>query len=541
MDDESYYNSLKADIVPIINAELQIDETQLYALNIEALNKIFDIIQRKSIPTEKVREIIINNLTSEAVIAALKNALQNSSPVDIPTSPVDVPTSPVDVPTSPVDVPTSPVDLIDSSMETPLQNTDNNVSLSEPLFMQDSIKADIVPVIQNMIDVSSEKLFSLSIETLNQIFNYLETGIIPASEIESIILSSQDPEEIASKLQAKLATVTSSSDTFKEDLITGILFNIPESSRDLIEPKLRAIDDIDELVELSRIPFSELQVRLGFEAPIAQEYDERLDIIAGILAQLPPSLRGIIGDRLQEIDDIEQLIRLSQMNYVQIQQELGLAAQSPSSIPAEYLNPVDTATQSSESNTNSSPSPEASTSGQPPPPSPQVREMLRKRREENQKYIPIIQKMAEKVWKTKITEEPNLSPEAAELKDKLEILYRIHPDRIRKILEQLKKTKNRRRFKALFYWYVYSHRIEEIETYVEHWQGQIRGIGGFRAAINVSRFDPVVEHLQTKEIEGINVQAQNALERIHSSNINVRARGVEDIKQIANYLLQKTQ
>ncbi|MHA1649115.1 MAG: hypothetical protein ACTSYB_02885, partial [Candidatus Helarchaeota archaeon] len=464
-----------------------------------------------------------------------------TSPVDVPTSPVDVPTSPVDVPTSPMDVPTSPMDLIDSSMEIPLQNTDNNVSLSEPLFMQDSIKADIVPVIQNMIDVSSEKLFSLSIETLNQIFNYLETGIIPASEIESIILSSQDPEEIASKLQAKLTIVTSSSDTFKEDLITGILFNIPESSRDLIEPKLREIDDIDELVELSRIPFSELQVRLGFEAPIVQEYDERLDIIAGILAQLPPSLRGIIGDRLQEIDDIEQLIRLSQMNYVQIQQELGLAAQSPSSIPAEYLNPVDTATQSSESNTNSSPSPEASTSGQPPPPSPQVREMLRKRREENQKYISIIQKMAEKVWKTKITEEPNLSPEAAELKDKLEILYRIHPDRIRKILEQLKKTKNRRRFKALFYWYVYSHRIEEIETYVEHWQGQIRGIGGFRAAINVSRFDPVVEHLQTKEIEGINVQAQNALERIHSSNINVRARGVEDIKQIANYLLQKTQ
>ncbi len=509
MENDPYINSLKADIVPTINAELQIEPNRLFSLSIEALNELFGALQLKNIPTEKLRDIILQNSDSNAIIEALKKQTQQQSPVD-------------------------------------LQTTSSSTASSAPgaIYGQDSIKADIVPVIKSMIDVSSEKLFTLSVDTLNEIFGYLESGVIPAAEIESIILSTDDLTEIPSKLQAKISTDAPIMDTLKEDLITGILFNIPEIVREQIEPKLREIGNTDELMELSQLDLAELQSKLGIETPAPQRYDERLDIIAGILSQLPPSLQGAIGDRLQEITDVDRLHRIANMNYVQVQNELGLAAQSPMAIPAEFVNPVDTA---SRTQSGSPPSPSSSPEAQagaaapesPPEPSPQVKEMLRKRREANEKHVPIIGKIAEKAWKLKISEGQPQSPEAVALKEKIEILYRMHPERVQKIGEQLKKVKDRKRFKALFDWYIFSHRIEEIETYVEHWQGQIQGIGGFRAAINVSRFDPIVEHMPTKEIEGLLVQAKRALERVHSSNINIRARGVEDIKQISNYLLQK--
>lgn len=534
MDEETYTKSLKADIVPIINEELQMDAQRIFSLSIEVLNELFSILQAKSIPVEKIREIINSNQPSETILEALKKAIPVAPPVTEP-APVDVPSSD--------DIP-SPVDVSPTSQGT-------GFPAPRAVFSQESIKADIVPVIQNMIDVSSEKLFSLSVDTLNQIFGYLESGTIPASEIEAIVNSSTESEEISSQLQSKSSAVTPSSDDFKEDLIIGILYSIPETNRAQIEPKLRAIEDINELTEISQLDLSELQSKLGIEVvPIAhgspQSYDERDDIRAGILAQLPPSLQGAIGDRIKEIDDLNSLLKLSQMNYVQIQQELGLAAQSPMEIPADILNPVDTASRSAAppiSSLNTPASPEVSSeSASPPSPEQTARTQaqLKERREANKKNIQEIQKMAEKIWKVKILEGDAQTPESQELKEKIEIFYRIYPSRIDKITFQLKNAKDKKRFIALFEWYLYSQRIEEIETYVEHWQGQIQGVGGFRAAINVSRFDPIVEHLPTKEIEGLDVQARNALERIHSSNINIRARGVEDIKQISNYLLQKT-
>ena len=228
------------------------------------------------------------------------------------------------------------------------------------------------------------------------------------------------------------------------------------------------------------------------------------------------------------------------MNYVQVQQSLGLAPQSAREIPAEFVNPVDTATRAPAS---TPPPSDTSTNEASPGPTPEQLERLRaqqrERREKNKVNVHNIQKMAEKVYKAKISDRGTQSPEAAELLEKLKILERAHPDRVEKILGRLKNSKDKKRFKTLFEWYVYSHRIEEIETYVEHWQGQVQGIGGFRAAINVSRFDPVVEHLPTKEVQGITVQAKRALERVLSSDLNVRASGVADIKQISNYLLQK--
>ncbi|MHA1129665.1 MAG: hypothetical protein ACTSQI_02745 [Candidatus Helarchaeota archaeon] len=509
MENDPYIHSIKADIVPAINAELQIEPHRLFSLTIEALNELFGVLQMKTISVEKLRAIVLNNSDSNAVIQAIKQNAQSQSSIDIP---------------------------MDSS---PTRVSSN----SGDLFGQDSIKTDIIPVIQNMINISSEKLFSLSVDTLNEIFGYLESGVIPASEIESIILSTENSNEISSKLQAKISIATSPSDTLKEDLITGILFQMPDIIREKIEPKLREISDINELTELSQMDLPEIQSRLGLELPAPQRYDERLDLIAGIVAQLPPSLRGVISDRLQEITDVDRLSRIANMNYVEVQRELGLAAQSPAAIPAEYLNPVDTASRAEYRNVSSSNASPDSTGGdsaaQEHRPSPRVQEMLRKRREENEKHVQMISKMAEKVWKLKLSNNQAQSPEATMLKERLEIIYRIHPDRVVKIEAQLKRVKDRKRFKALFYWYIFSQRIEEIETYVEHWQGQIQGIGGFRAAINVSRFDPIVEHMPTKEIEGLIVQARKALERVHSENINVRARGVEDIKQISNYLLQK--
>ncbi|HUX99498.1 MAG TPA: hypothetical protein VMV49_08100 [Candidatus Deferrimicrobium sp.] len=531
MDEETYTKSLKADIVPIINEELQMDAQRIFSLSIEVLNELFSILQAKSIPIEKLREIITNNPNSEDIMDALKKVIPAIPPVSEPT-PVDIPSS--EGYPSPVDVPS-----VSDSTRFPVPRT---------ISSQESIKADIIPVIQNMIDISTEKLFSLSVDTLNQIFGCLENGTIPASEIETILNSSSDSEEISSQLQLKSSTIAPPIDDFKEDLIIGILYAIPETSRAQIEPKLRAIEDINELTEISQLDLPELQSRLGIEvAPIIhgspQSYDEKEDIRAGILAQLPPSLQGVIGDRINEINDLNRLIKLSQMNYVQIQQELGLATQSPMEIPADILNPVDTASRSqapstSPPTTTASPAPSSEPAPlQNPEQEAQLQAQLKERREANQKFIQEIQKIAEKVWKVKMDVQ---SPESQELKSKIEILYRIHSSRVEKITLQLKNAKNKKRFITLFDWYIFSQRIEEIETYVEHWQGQIQGVGGFRAAINVSRFDPIVEHLETKEIEGINLTAKNALERIHSSDINVRARGVEDIKQISNYLLQKT-
>jgi len=537
MDDEAYYNSLKADIIPIINAELHMDEERLFSLSIEALNEIFTVLQAKSIPEEKLKTIITRNLNSEAIIEAIKGYEPSSAPLNFPSG--------------------------SESIRTP----------SQEFLSQDSLKADIIPVIQNKIEIDSEKLFSLSVEVLNQIFGYLESGDISIAEIKSILLESADSNEINSKLQSKISIMPSDGDTFKEDLLTGILFNIPDANRVQIEPKLREINDMNELTEISQLDLPELQSRLGLTPSAPQNYgeistessqiygripvsgprgyDELVDLRAGILAQIPPSLQGVIGDRIEGINDLNQLVKLSQMNYVQIQQELGLAPQTASDIPAEILNPVDTAaqralsTQGSLHTTSSARLSQASSQSQlsatseSSTPSPEVQAQLQQQRRENEKYISALQKMAEKIWKVRRSENAPQTPEEKELKEKIAILERIHPTRVEKIFNILKETKDKTRFKVLFDWYVYSKRIEEIETYVEHWQGNVQGMGGFRAAINVSRFDPIVEHLPTKEIQGINIQAQKALERIHSSELNVRARGVEDIKQISNYLLQK--
>jgi hypothetical protein len=540
MDDESYYNSLKADIIPIINAELNMDESRLYSLSVEALNEIFNALQAKSIGQDKLKEIISNNnSSSEAIIEAIKNYS-----------------------------PASPSSDAASTSESSFSPA------SETFLSQDSLRADIIPVIQSKMDIDSEKLFSLSIDVLNQIYGALESGVIAANEIKAIILESADSDEINSKLQSKISAAPPSSDTFKEDMVTGILFNIPEADRAQIEPKLREINDMNELSALSQMDFPELQVKLGLQPASPQgyedgstpasaiygriptggfhAYDEMADLRAGILAQIPPSLRGVIGDRLEEIKDINVLLKLSQQNYVQVQQALGLAAQTASDIPAEVLNPVDTAAQRTVHPPNSASSPSTtpfsqgspqSQSAEPPSessaPTPAAQAQIEQLRKENQTYIPSIHKMAEKIWKVKLTENAPETPEEKVFKEKIAILERAHPTRVEKILNHLKEAKDKNRFKALFDWYVHSKRIEEIETYVEHWQGNVQGMGGFRAAINVSRFDPIVEHLPTREIEGINIQAQKALERIHSSDLNVRARGVEDIKQISNYLLQK--
>jgi len=540
MDDESYYNSLKADIIPIINAELNMDEDRLYALSVEALNEIFNVLQAKTIDRDKLKEIISNNSSSEAIIEAIKG--YHPAP---------------------------------ASSETGSTSESSFNPASETFLSQDSLKADIIPVIQSKIDIDSEKLFSLSIDVLNQIFGSLESNVIAANEIKAIILESADSDEINSKLQSKISAVPPSSDTFKEDLITGILFNIPEANRAQIESKLHEINDMNELSDLSQMDLPELQAKLGLQpasppsygessTPSSEiygriptggshAYDETADLRAGILAQIPPNLRGIIGDRLEEIKDMNILLKLSQLNYVQVQQELGLAAQTASDIPAEVLNPVDTAAQRPAQPSPSASSPSsAATSSQATPqsqaaaalsessaPTPEAQAQIQQLRKENQKYIPFIQKLAEKVLKVKLTESGPGTPEEKAFKEKIAILERVHPSRVEKILSCLKEAKDKARFKALFDWYVHSKRFEDIETYVEHWQGNVQGMGGFRAAINVARFDPIVEHLPTREIEGINLQAQKALERIHSSDLNVRARGVEDIKQISNYLLQK--
>ncbi|MDD1779331.1 MAG: hypothetical protein LUQ65_14280, partial [Candidatus Helarchaeota archaeon] len=516
------------------------DEDRLYSLSVEALNEVFNVLQAKSIEKDKLKEIISNNSSSQAIIEAIKN--YNPPP---------------------------------ASSDSSIESGSSLNPASETFLSQDSVKADIIPVIQSKMEIDSEKLFSLSIDVLNQIFGLLESGVITANEIKAIILESTDSNEINSKLQSKMSAAPPSSDTYKDDLVTGILFNIPEANRAQIEPKLREINDMNELSNLSQMDFPELQAKLGLQPSSPQDfegssassseiygripiggshaYDETADLRAGILAQIPPSLRGVIGDRLEEIKDMSILLKLSQMNYVQVQQELGLAAQTASDIPAEVINPVDTAAQRSAQPSPSASSPSsAALSSQATPqsqaaaapsessaPTPEAQAQIQQMRKENQKYIPFIQKMAEKVLKIKLTESGPGTPEEKAFKEKIAILERVHPSRVEKILSCLKEAKDKARFKALFDWYVYSKRFEDIETYVEHWQGNVQGQGGFRAAINVARFDPIVEHLPTREIEGINVQAQKALERIHSSDLNVRARGVEDIKQISNYLLQK--
>ena len=72
-------------------------------------------------------------------------------------------------------------------------------------------------------------------------------------------------------------------------------------------------------------------------------------------------------------------------------------------IPAEFANPVDTASRST-GDASSDDTAQGDAAGGEPRLSERDEEILRKRREENEEYVSILQKIAEKAWKVKIAE-----------------------------------------------------------------------------------------------------------------------------------------
>ncbi|MHA1312216.1 MAG: hypothetical protein ACTSQO_14975 [Candidatus Helarchaeota archaeon] len=488
------------------------------------------------------------------------------------------------------------------------------------------MKNEITPVISHHLGISLELLKSFPVEILNRILTSI--NIVPDDTLKRIvIINANHPEKIPDLIDEHLGIGTYNNvqnvPVYDEslDLKAGILAIVPEDVRDKVESKIDEITDKEKLIDLSQKPLNELLADLGIEekveVPEIEEYDEKRDVIAGILAmvpdenlkdeieeklnevedvntlikyatmeyndflrelgieneqesigmpfeseipgtsvesmysfqspftnrptdinddikagilaRLPPSIRDFIQDKIMAINNTETLIKLSNMNYLQIQNELGLPVTAPALAPPSVINPIDTAARREQQIETSN----ASQSSQSQPDQhldEQTQERLKQRNEEIEKYSEIIIKIVEKVC----GKEPPKNFE-----EKKKILKRIYPSRLKRLVEIFKAQKNKKRILLMFDWFVISQRIEEIETYVEHWQGVSAGIGGYRAAINVSRYDTIIEHLKENELKQIINTSLKALNKIHDPNIQVRAVGVEEIKLVANILLHK--
>ncbi|MHA1229462.1 MAG: hypothetical protein ACTSPQ_02330 [Candidatus Helarchaeota archaeon] len=498
-EDEEFEQKMKEHLAPVISNHLGVSLQLLSDFSAEILNKILTSLN--IVPNEELRKIIIINATHpEKIPGLIDEALGVSM--------------------------TEPESTIVSSTYDECLDLRAGILAIVPEDVRDEVEKKI----NKINDV--ERLVELSQKPVNELL--VELGI--GSPVEA--LETEEYDE-------------------KRDIIAGILAMVPdEELKEEIEEKLNEIDDVNEIVKLATMEYTDFLRELGIEtnnmttAPIPEientipnmennsfyEFqptfsnrpsDIRDDIKAGILARLPDSIRTFVEEKIMAIDDLDTLIKLSTMNYIQIQNELGIPVSSPALAPPSVINPVDTAARYQQRS--SSQTGEAAADVEKL--DEYTRERLRKRNEEIEKLSQIIIKIVEKVAGKDLPED---------FEEKIKILKRIYPDRLRRLVEIFKAQKKKKRILLMFEWFVISQRIEEIETYVEHWQGAgPDGAGGFRASISVSRYDSVIEHLKDNEINQIIKVSKQALNKIHDSNLQVRAVGVEEIKSVANILLHK--
>ncbi len=371
-----------------------------------------------------------------------------------------------------------------------------------------SIKNDIVPTIALKLEkkVDPRDLFNLPVDVLDYIFGllYQDSTITPSTIADTILTLKNSPEKIISSLENEMQKTLDIPNTYdeREDIIAGILINVIEEyvGTDLkkeIERRLREINDINKLIELSQVSLPVLEVKIGLRPP----------------PTIPSRQESSVRD-----SSSPRVIRP------------GESIPEPSIIPNVDSSNSEPIVPFRPPNANSSPRTIPSPTSTPPKPNidPQQQKIIEERKKKTVVFIKEIEKILSKL---------KLKPE--NLQGELDILSRIHPDRLGTLIKYLKKAK-KKSAEAFLNWFVISQEIEEIDVLVTHWQGIVDGAGVFRAAIPVARYDAVLPDLPIRELEEFIVRARRAVCEIQESqDINQRFIGIEEIKELASDLLRK--
>ena len=374
-----------------------------------------------------------------------------------------------------------------------------------------SIKNDIVPTIALKLEkqVDPNILFHLPVDVLDYIFGLLyQDSTITPSTIADVILRLKDtPERIIETLEGEMQETMDIPSNYdeREDIIAGILVNVIEEyvGTDLkkeIERRLREITDVNKLIELSQVSLPVLEVKIGLRPPPSIPSTQESSV-----RDAPPPRVIRPGDSPSEPTAIPNIS----------------ATHSEPIVPFIPPSP-----NSSTPSTRTIPSPTSA----PPKPNidPQQQKIIEERKKKAAEIVKDIEKSLSKL---------KLKPE--NLQGELDILRRIHPDRLVTLAKNLKKAK-KKSGEAYLNWFVISQEIEEIDVLVTHWQGIVDGAGVFRAAIPVARYDAILTELPLRELENFIVRARRAVCEIQESqDINQRFIGIEEIKELASDLLRK--
>lgn len=355
-------------------------------------------------------------------------------------------------------------------------------------------KEDVVLAVKNKLSVEKDKLYKLSIDDLDMIFGliYMDLSISP-SEIADIINNSP-PEDIMANIEKRKSQVTVLPEYYdeKEDVRAAILANIHEEYvgpdlKNEITERLMRIDDVNKLLGMTQLSLQNLEIALGIRPP-------------------PQVTKPVSVPEEQESSVSTNFIH---------QTETGLETSPPFSSPT-------IPTSNSDSSIEEKPPPDVPANSLP-------NNIVARRQEEVKQKVAEIEKM---ITRAKI--------DLNDKKEDIEVLKRIHPNRLDRVIQIFKKEKKKDRIKLLFEWFVISQQIEEIEVLVTHWQGIQQGAGAFQAAIGMARFDNIMDNLSNKDIEEFIRRAQKAVSDVQTSpDINTRIVGVEDIKELASDLYRK--
>ncbi|MHC1591480.1 MAG: hypothetical protein ACXQS8_05300 [Candidatus Helarchaeales archaeon] len=367
-----------------------------------------------------------------------------------------------------------------------------------------SLKNDIVPAIAEKLNrqVDPRKLFNLSIDALDLIFGYLfQDSNVGPSDIIEILNSTDDQDEILRRLHEVANEVTEMPEDYdeREDIIAGIMAGIigdfiGHDLRNEIEKRLREEKDINKLIEYSQMSLNHLEIALGIRPPpyIPPEESDR-----AVPVPTPRVIHPDVPDEpippVTPLD--EEPATEPSVPFVPSSPPPGEVTPDPTD-PAQRVSTVEARREAAE--------------------------IVRQRKERIKKVMDLIKK---KLEKAKI----NLD----EVAQDLEIVERVHPERLERMVDIMDKVKKKSRVKQIFDWLVVSQQIEEIEVLVTHWQGIVGGSGAFRAAIPFARYDAILPDLSPRELEQFIKRAKKAVYQIqNATDVNDRFIAVEEIKEL---------
>ena len=163
-----------------------------------------------------------------------------------------------------------------------------------------SLKKDIVPAILERLGrrVDPRKLFTLSVDALDLVFGYLfQEGNVAPSDIIDILNSTDNNDVIFNKLQAAAAHVSVLPEAYdeQEDIIAGIMNGVIADyvgidMKNEIDKRLRDEKDINKLIEYSQMNLDNLQIALGIRPPLYNPSGSQENVRAA------PAMRVIYPD-----------------------------------------------------------------------------------------------------------------------------------------------------------------------------------------------------------------------------------------------------